>query len=223
MVGLVRHSGDSPNPGHPYAADTHTRQSHLSRHRSDLVQAGALSLAVAAWTVSPAFAGPVPSFQGLGDLPGGSSRSEAKATSTDSMVVVGRGSSASRLRAFLWGADEGGRSSQDLLASDFGLDLMGWQLTDATGLSADGITIVGIGVNPSGDAEAWVASVPLCAFPADTNDEDLINADGIQGFVDCLVAAGANCACADVESNPDLDIDDVAVFVKDLLAGLPCP
>ena len=43
---------------------------------------------------------------------------------------------------------------------DLGLDLTGWQLNNATGISADGLTIVGYGPNPNGDTEAWIAVIP---------------------------------------------------------------
>jgi hypothetical protein len=49
------------------------------------------------------------------------------------------------------------RSLQSVLTNDFGLDLAGWQLTIARGISADGLTITGYGVNPNGNTEAWVA------------------------------------------------------------------
>ena len=47
-----------------------------------------------------------------------------------------------------------------------GLDLTGWTLAEATGVSTDGTVIVGRGINPSGDAEAWRAEVPSLAWPA---------------------------------------------------------
>ena len=52
------------------------------------------------------------------------------------------------------------RYLQDVLTGDFGLDLTGWTLTQALGVSADGLTIVGRGTNPSGNTEAWLAVVP---------------------------------------------------------------
>lgn len=47
-----------------------------------------------------------------------------------------------------------------MLVNDHGLDLTGWTLDTAYGISADGLTFVGYGYNPSGDTEAWVATVP---------------------------------------------------------------
>jgi hypothetical protein len=41
-----------------------------------------------------------------------------------------------------------------------GVDLAGWTLLTAYDVSADGRTIVGTGINPSGGIEAWIAVVP---------------------------------------------------------------
>ncbi|CAK9076044.1 PEP-CTERM sorting domain-containing protein [Durusdinium trenchii] len=97
---------------------------------------------------------------GLGDLPGGSFNSTARGVSADGSVVVGQSSSAQGTEAFLWDDANGMRSLKDVLTSEYGLDLTDWSLYDARGISADGRTIVGTGVNPDGDTEAWVAVVP---------------------------------------------------------------
>jgi len=47
-----------------------------------------------------------------------------------------------------------------VLINDFGLDLTGWTLVRAMGISDDGLTIVGQGLNPSGQTEAWIAIIP---------------------------------------------------------------
>jgi len=97
----------------------------------------------------------------LGDLPGGSVTSNAFAVSTDGRVVVGSSSSTSGTNAFLWTQANGMQSLQDLLTSlGQGSAMSGWRLESATGISADGKTIVGYGVNPSGVREAWIATVP---------------------------------------------------------------
>jgi hypothetical protein len=38
-----------------------------------------------------------------------------------------------------------------------GVDLTGWSLTEASGVSADGLVIVGSGENPNGGIEAFMA------------------------------------------------------------------
>jgi hypothetical protein len=49
------------------------------------------------------------------------------------------------------------RSLATVLTTEYGLDLTGWVLDDATSISADGRTIAGIGSNPNGQTEAWIA------------------------------------------------------------------
>jgi hypothetical protein len=43
---------------------------------------------------------------------------------------------------------------------DGGVDLTVWTLTEARGISDDGLTIVGYGNNPSGNTEVWMAAIP---------------------------------------------------------------
>jgi probable HAF family extracellular repeat protein len=62
-------------------------------------------------------------------------------------------------RAFRWTEQEGVRTIQDWLEADYGLTLSGWLLSAATGVSADGATIVGNGSGPNGE-EAWKITVP---------------------------------------------------------------
>jgi len=107
---------------------------------------------------------------GLGYLPGGLEQTQAFAVSADGSVIVGRGSvgyappgdgfSQAIYEAFIWTPDEGMRNLRDLLIAQCGLDLTGWTLASATGVSADGRTIVGTGVNPDGQTEAWMAVIP---------------------------------------------------------------
>jgi hypothetical protein len=60
--------------------------------------------------------------------------------------------------AFIWDVERGMRSMKGALEGDFGLDLSGWTLVRATGVSSDGRTVVGIGVNQSNQIEAWLPS-----------------------------------------------------------------
>jgi probable HAF family extracellular repeat protein len=97
---------------------------------------------------------------GLGNLPGGNF-SEAYAVSADGSVIVGRGHNASDGEAFIWDTTNGMQSLQDMLVNDHGLDLTGWTLFKAEGISDDGLTIVGYGYTPNGyDMEAWIATIP---------------------------------------------------------------
>ncbi|MFO1434171.1 MAG: hypothetical protein U1F76_29485 [Candidatus Competibacteraceae bacterium] len=56
------------------------------------------------------------------------------------------------------------RSLLDVLVTS-GLDLTGWWLTEATAISADGLTIGGYGRNPAGLAEGWIATLEPALVP----------------------------------------------------------
>jgi probable HAF family extracellular repeat protein len=99
---------------------------------------------------------------GLGDLPGGTFSSWANgAVNYDGSIIVGGSQSGEYASdAFIWDATHGMRSLKHVLEDEFGLDLTGWNLEEAQGLSADGLTISGWGYNPLGQREAWVAHIP---------------------------------------------------------------
>ena len=52
------------------------------------------------------------------------------------------------------------RNLQDVLEAG-GLDLTGWQLRSANGVSDDGTVIVGYARNPDGYNEAYMAIIPI--------------------------------------------------------------
>jgi probable HAF family extracellular repeat protein len=96
---------------------------------------------------------------GLGDLSGSDLRSAALAVSADGSLVVGYGHAGEDdRRAVLW---TGGQilNLGDMLAAE-GVDLQGWTLVDATGISRDGLTIVGNGRLGNGDLQGWVVGIP---------------------------------------------------------------
>ncbi|MBX9792466.1 MAG: PEP-CTERM sorting domain-containing protein [Pirellulales bacterium] len=97
---------------------------------------------------------------GLGDLPGGTFYSYANGVSADGAVVVGSSTSASGYEAFRWTSGGGLVSLRELLVNQGVTNVTGWTLTQATAVSADGRTIVGRGINPDGNGEAWIATVP---------------------------------------------------------------
>lgn len=49
---------------------------------------------------------------------------------------------------------------QDWLTNEYGLDLTGWSLKTARGISDDGLTIVGWGDDLQGDTQGWIVSLP---------------------------------------------------------------
>lgn len=92
------------------------------------------------------------SVLGLGFLPG-DDWSTAHGVSVDGSVVVGSGNTG----AFIWDPVHGSRELRQVLIDEYGLDLTGWELSDAYDVSDDGRTIVGMALNPSGFQEAFIA------------------------------------------------------------------
>lgn len=76
--------------------------------------------------------------------------------SGDGSIIVGMGGNV----AWIWDEVHGMRDLKQVLEQDFSLDLTGWLLREARAVSADGLTIVGEGVNPEGHWEAWRAVIP---------------------------------------------------------------
>src|SRR5690606_2124712 len=98
-------------------------------------------------------------MEGLGFLSGGN-YSNAKDVSDDGKTVVGVGNSADEYIAFIWREETGMQNLKEFLETEYGLDLTGWMLGEATAISADGTTIVGLGINPDGFEEGWRVIIP---------------------------------------------------------------
>jgi probable HAF family extracellular repeat protein len=104
---------------------------------------------------------------GLG-LPATATQSYAYGINGDGSMVVGQadhppsrtGAADWQYSAFIWDASHGRRDLQTVLRDEYGLPLSGWTLQSAFGMSDDGRTILGSGINPSGVREGWVVVVP---------------------------------------------------------------
>ncbi len=103
---------------------------------------------------------------GLGDLPGGDFYSKAQAVSADGSVVVGQSvvsiDGHYEDEAFIWDEHNGMRSIKEVLRRE-GIDMTGWTLYNTTGISEDGLKVVGYGETPDGNVEAWIATLPTPA------------------------------------------------------------
>ena len=98
---------------------------------------------------------------GLGDVAGSVLFRDAWGVPADGSVVVGEGESASRgVEAVIWDASNGVRSLSTVLTTGYGFDLTGWTLNRARAVSDDGNVIVGEGINPAGQIEGWIATIP---------------------------------------------------------------
>jgi probable HAF family extracellular repeat protein len=94
---------------------------------------------------------------GLGILPG-YTFSEATAVSADGSVILGLNKAGANTTGFIWDPITG---MQDLTQVMHGLGLApGWTGLRAYGIAADDETIVGSGIDPSGEGEGWIAVLP---------------------------------------------------------------
>lgn len=117
-------------------------------------------------------------------LPGAGSGWEALDVTDDGAVLAGRTSCRFfdvNAAAVVWDDVNGLRSVQDILEDDFDLDLTGWHLFGAL-ISADGTVLAGGGINPSGDPEGWVASLPIPLPEADGSMSFMLGA-GMLGLL----------------------------------------
>lgn len=62
--------------------------------------------------------------------------------------------------AIIWDEVHGTRSLESYLTGDLGIDLAGWELTQATSITVDGRWIAGRGISPDGSERVWMVRVP---------------------------------------------------------------
>jgi probable HAF family extracellular repeat protein len=114
---------------------------------------------------------------GLGDLPEGIFDSHAWGVSGDGSVIVGNGTTALGPEAFIWTEGGGMQNLRELLIAGGATGPTGWRLIEASAVSADGRTIVGIGRNPAGNLEAWMARLEnVVALAGDFNVDGSVDA-----------------------------------------------
>jgi probable HAF family extracellular repeat protein len=90
------------------------------------------------------------------DRMAGATGCEASDVSLNGAVIIGKCSLESGGGAlFIWDVLNGMRDLRQVLIDDYGLDLTGWGLEFAEGISADGRTITG-----TGNLGAWIARIP---------------------------------------------------------------
>ncbi|MCA9294268.1 MAG: hypothetical protein KDA20_10680 [Phycisphaerales bacterium] len=137
------------------------------------------------WTVTSG-------FEALGDLPGGSELSAAFDVTSDGSIIVGRATDAVGARAFIWDEVNGMRMIEDLLIAK-GVDIGGWLLESATGISQNGRYVIGQGML-DGNFMSWYADLgapakgPAC--PGDLNGDNIANLEDLQLL---LFNFGASC------------------------------
>lgn len=102
----------------------------------------------------------------LEPIVGGASRESAALASSDANSVVGVYEDNGDKKAFIWTPVVGRMDMKEYLTTRHGLffKMLGWKLTEASHISADGTIIGGRGINPLGEEDSWIA---------DLTDEDV--------------------------------------------------
>lgn len=142
-------------------------------------------------------------LQGLGDLEGGRFESVANGVTEDGSLVVGRGTSAAGAEALVWTPSTGTMRLADYLTDEAGLDLSGWRLLDATGVSADGSVIVGFGLAPGAGQQAWMARLREAAPCPEDAFVDLWPPNHDWASIDIALAAGVDGSVTALEVTSD--------------------
>ena len=129
----------------------------------------------------------------------------------------------------MWDLRNGLASGLATVLTQAGVSLTGWTLSDANAVSADGLTIVGSGVNPQGHKESWIATIPQPYARGDATQDGQVNGDD---FVALAVnytgtgGTGKTWSQGDFDYDGDVDGDDfvtLAVNYTGTLHAVPEP
>ena len=93
----------------------------------------------------------------IGHLPGRRTTHPGGVSANGTIIVGASYVDRTQATAFIWDAAHGMRSLESVLETEYGLDLAGWHLQNASGITPDGSAVVGWGNNPAGQQEAFRA------------------------------------------------------------------
>jgi len=144
----------------------------------------------------------------------------AYGVSGDGAVIVGKCTLIDGDRAFVWSAETSTLDLETYLQT-LGINLTGWRLTAANGVSTDATTIVGKGFH-NGVEEAWVATIPSLVNPcspciADFNQDGGVTGDDVRDFFGVWSIGEP---CGDTNQDGGVDGADVERFFTRWELGL---
>ncbi len=149
---------------------------------------------------------------GLGNFPSPVPNGEASACSGDGSVVVGHSRAGNDYTAFIWDAAHGMRTLAAALSSAGAPLPHGWTLTYAQGISYDGNTVVGVGINPQGNTEGFVAQFRK-PCPGDLNQDGVINTADLTILLGNFGKSVIPLLGGDLDGNATVNTPDLVTFL----------
>jgi probable HAF family extracellular repeat protein len=145
----------------------------------------------------------------------------ANAVNGDGTVIVGQNWMGNDYNAFIWTQAAGMQDLKVVLIAA-GLDLSGWTLQTATGVSSDGSTITGNGVGPNGSL-AWIATLAAtnhCDANCDNSTTaPILNVLDFTCFLNKFAAGDTYANCDGSTTPPVLNVLDFTCFLNRFAAG----
>ncbi|MDZ4783779.1 MAG: PEP-CTERM sorting domain-containing protein [Planctomycetia bacterium] len=141
---------------------------------------------------------------GLNHLPTVASSTAENVSASGEVVVGSYTDEGSESRACFWFANQMFDLQSFLLDKD-AANLTGWKLTSAEDVSADGRTLTGLGINPDGGYEAWLAILPPLQLPGDTNGDGEVNIEDLNNVRNNFGGSGLG----DTDGEGSVTIEDL--------------
>lgn len=149
--------------------------------------------------------------ESLGTLPGRVG-SQAGGMSADGSMIVGECGG----QAFLWTTFGGMMDLRSILSANGATGFTEWPHLTANNISADGRFIVGVGLDPSGHQQAWLATLPVFAA-GDINLDGIVNAQDIALASSNWLSTGIGMA-GDANGDGIVNSQDLALMSSNWMA-----
>jgi hypothetical protein len=104
----------------------------------------------------------------IGHLPEMNTTHPGDMTPYGEIIIGGSYSGPDNGNAFIWDSIHGMRNLQAVLEKEYKLNLTGWKLQNASGITPDGNVIVGDGINPQGQKEGFRVVLDTTVFNVGT-------------------------------------------------------
>jgi hypothetical protein len=141
-------------------------------------------------------------------------------TNDGNVAVGGTADETGTREAIVYHRRSGTQSLQDVLIDEYGLSesLNGWTLEAARGISANGLTIAGIGKSPTIDEAIWVVDLdyPITwVYPGNFVRDETLNVDDISRLSAAILASSSDLVY-DLNDDELVNVADLQFWVHDI-------